>query len=81
MTKTDVLSVFGGSVWTVENAMKTLMWTVNTFMRFQETENGGFGKRIGVDGALYCSPLVVKTASYLQLFKCENQIGLDRIAD
>ena len=25
---------------------------VNTFMRFQETENGGFRKRISVDGAL-----------------------------
>ena len=24
---------------------------VNTFMRFQETENGGFRKRISVDGA------------------------------
>ena len=24
---------------------------VNTFMRFQETENGGFQKRISVDGA------------------------------
>ena len=24
---------------------------LNTFMRFQETENGGFRKRISVDGA------------------------------
>ena len=25
---------------------------VNTFMRFRETENGGFRKRISVDGSL-----------------------------
>ena len=51
--KTDVfLSVFGGQVWTVENAAKTLVWTKNLFIRFQETENGGFRKRIGVDRAL-----------------------------
>ena len=38
----------GGLVWTVENANVD----VNTFIRFQETENGGFRKRISVDGAL-----------------------------
>ena len=45
------LSVFGGLVWTVENAVENANVDVNTFMRFQETENGGFRKRISVDGA------------------------------
>ena len=50
VTKTDVfLSVFGGQVWTVENAAKTL--DENLIIRFQETENGGFPKRISVDRA------------------------------
>ena len=52
MTKTDVfLSVFGGQVWTVENAAKTLVWTKNFLSFFQETQNGGFRKRISVDSA------------------------------
>ena len=41
MTKTDVfLSVFGGVVWTVENAAKTLVWTKNFLSVFkkQKTE-------------------------------------------
>ena len=41
MTKTDVfLSVFGGQVWTVENAAKTLVWTENFLSVFkkQKTE-------------------------------------------
>ena len=55
MTKTDVfLSDLGGQVWTVENAAKTLVWTKNLFIRFQETENGGFRKRISVDRASEC---------------------------
>ena len=29
---------------------------VNTLMRFQETENGGFRKRVSVDGALTYGP-------------------------
>ena len=40
-TKTDVfLSVFGGQVWTVENAAKTLVWTKNFVSVFkkQKTE-------------------------------------------
>ena len=39
--KTDVfLSVFGGQVWTVENAAKTLVWTKNFLSVFkkQKTE-------------------------------------------
>ena len=39
--KTDVfLSVFGGQVWTVENAAKTLVWTENFLSVFkkQKTE-------------------------------------------
>ena len=39
--KTDIfLSVFGGQVWTVENAAKTLMWTKNFLSVFkkQKTE-------------------------------------------
>ena len=36
---TDVfLSVFGGQVWTVENAAKTVVWTKNFSIRFQETK-------------------------------------------
>ena len=47
--KTDVfLSVFGGQVWTVENASVD----EKLFIRFQETENGGFRKRISVDRAI-----------------------------
>ena len=42
------LSVFGGRK-RCENANVD----VNTFMRFQETENGGFRKRISVDGTLH----------------------------
>ena len=41
VTKTDVfLSVFGGQVWTVENAAKTLVWTKNFLSVFkkQKTE-------------------------------------------
>ena len=41
MTKTGVfLSVFGGQVWTVENAAKTLVWTKNFLSVFkkQKTE-------------------------------------------
>ena len=51
--KTDVfLSVFGGQVWTVENAAKPLVWTkLKLIIRFQETGNGGFRKRISVDRA------------------------------
>ena len=36
------LSVFGGQVWTVENAAKKASVDENLFIRFQETENGGF---------------------------------------
>lgn len=35
------LSAFAGLVWTMENANAD----VNTIMRFQATENGGFRKR------------------------------------
>ena len=41
VTKMDVfLSVFGGQVWTVENAAKTLVWTKNFLSVFkkQKTE-------------------------------------------
>ena len=51
MTKTVFLSVFGGLVWTVEKRCENANVDVNNFMRFQETENGGFRKRISVDGA------------------------------
>ena len=53
VTKTDVfLSVFGGQVWTVENAAKNASVDEKLFIRFQETENRGFRKRISVDRAL-----------------------------
>ena len=52
MTKMDVfLSVFGGQVWMVKNASVD----EKLFIRFQETENGGFRKRISVDRALICT--------------------------
>ena len=42
--KTDVfLSVFGGQVWTVENAAKTLVWTKN-FYPFSRNRKRTFSK-------------------------------------
>ena len=52
MTKTDVFIRFRRSSVDGGKRCENANVDVNTFMRFQETENGGFRKRISVDGAL-----------------------------
>ena len=51
MTKTDVFIRFRRSSLDGGKRCENANVDVNTFMRFQETENGGFRKRISVDGA------------------------------
>ena len=47
VTKTDVfLSVFGGQVWTVENAAKTLVWTKNFLSVFKKQKTEVFEKAL-----------------------------------
>ena len=42
---------------------------VNTFMRFQETENGGVRKRISVDGALETKAATSKATATREHYK------------
>ena len=51
VTKTDVFIRFRWSSVDGGKHCESANVDVNTFMRFQETENGGFRKRISVDGA------------------------------
>ena len=43
---------FDGLVWTVEDAAKKTIVDEKLYVSFQETENGGFRKRISVDRTL-----------------------------
>ena len=58
MTKTDVFIRFRWSSVDCGKRCGNANVDVNTFMRFQETEDGGFRRPISVDGALispgYC---------------------------
>ena len=52
MTKTDVFIRFLWSRVDGGKRCENANVDANTFMRFQETENGGFRKRISMDGTL-----------------------------
>ena len=62
VTKTDVfLSIFGGQVWTVENAAKTLVWTKNVLSVFKKQKTEVF------ENALVCSIVLIVFNNLLRL--------------
>ena len=70
-------------MWAIENAAKRLVWT-KTFIRFQETENGGLGKCISADRAFnplrpnndlsQTSHCNIKGVSVSEVMRIENKI-------
>ena len=82
--KTDVfLSVFGGQVWTVENAAKTLVWTKNFLSVFKKQKTEVFESALVWTGPLIgnslAPPLIVDQnrgpcSPHAKIFKKEKQV-------